>query len=276
VKRFTLLIIAVMVIFATVSILREPTEAQTALAQSQAPSCSFDARTITVSADKAAIADGRSGPGEQESFGDCYVSTEVRANPDAKITDASASCQFILVVAPGPYFEAESRHVGNCDGVGLFTSVNLPPAGGTVGKSAPNVTSDVSAWWDIRIIGNDVIHLPIYLAYQQMQIGYDFDCINWANTQHWQWGDDWWGISFQTYGEWYSHPVWPCWEYYAYNYVHFHSDGFPNSASPDADAWVQPALRAVGNGWVGCEFWDASGGYWEGYNLHNHYYCNPI
>jgi len=44
-----------------------------------------------------------------------------------------------------------------------------------------------SPWRDARIIGQEVFHLPVYLAYQQMQIGYSGGYVQWASTQHWQW-----------------------------------------------------------------------------------------
>ena len=99
-----------------------------------------------------------------------------------------------------------------------------------------------------------------YSANQKMKIWYDYDCIYWTETSHdWLvWAQPWWW-SYQQNGEWYSHPEYPCWEYYAYNYVHFHYYGLPET--PDGDVWVQPALRAVGNGWIGSEFWWAFDGY---------------
>jgi DNA-binding CsgD family transcriptional regulator len=99
--------------------------------QSAARGCVFDARTIALDADKAAIAQGHSGGSKVEYVGNCRLFMEVRASPVSTLSDVDARCQFIVTVVPGSNFSSELRRAGNCDGLGLFSSVGpFPPAAG--------------------------------------------------------------------------------------------------------------------------------------------------
>jgi DNA-binding CsgD family transcriptional regulator len=97
--------------------------------QPAARGCAFDARTITLDADKTAIAQGHTGGSKVEYFGNCRLFAEVRGSPLSTLSDVNSPCQFILTVEPGSNFSSELRRVGNCDGLGLFSSVGpFPPA----------------------------------------------------------------------------------------------------------------------------------------------------
>jgi hypothetical protein len=85
----------------------------------------FQTKTITLSVDKAAIAEGRSGGSVEESIGNCRIFLQVTPNPASKSLDIIAPCQFIMTIAPAGE-RAGGSWVGNCDGVGLFTSGTWP------------------------------------------------------------------------------------------------------------------------------------------------------
>lgn len=109
----------------------------------------------------------------------------------------------------------------------------------------------------------------MWLAFQGMQTWYDFSCLYWHEKDWGHWDDDWWGLEFQTNGSFFTVG---CWEYYAYNYNHFYSCGFPTCFPfPDTDGWAQPAIRALANGDIWCEYWDDYRDPYPGF--HNHYYC---
>jgi hypothetical protein len=58
-----------------------------------------------------------------------------------------------------------------------------------------------------------------------------------------------------------------------YNYVDFHSCGFPTCLSPDVDAHTRALARAYGTGTSVCSFWyDWDGAEWYP-NLHTHTQC---
>jgi len=254
--------------------------------------CGVERKLLRVEVDKRAVAEERSGGKLTHVFASgCGFTAEAKRNKEVPL-NLSTQCSFLVTSVPRSdgTFEVEVVPEGDCEGVGVEVEVWTTVAKGerpTFAATKELLLKDpasgvyllaaaTSPWRDARIIGQEVFHLPVYLAYQQMQIGYSGGYVQWASTQHWQWAGgaiDSMDVVFQTNGEW---PENGWLSYYAYNYVHNYMCGFPSCSAPDVDAWVQPQIRGYGSGSLSCLFWNAWGGNPGFYGIHNHNLCRYI
>lgn len=114
--------------------------------------------------------------------------------------------------------------------------------------------SATTGWKHAKIIGWDILDLPMFWNYVNMRHTYDGSTVSWAETQSAYWTDDWWYLS----GPWLHQILFHNGntQVEGYNSTSLHSDGFPTSAQPDTHAYVQPAVWGYGWGGQSCSFYN--------------------
>ena len=156
--------------------------------------------------------------------------------------------------------------VGSCEGVEFQTDIMLPRPQAKESTATERRGSSVGYQrMQAKMIGHDVLHLPMWITWANIEWYWDDFTVWGGNFPAGNANDSYWYVLFNTNGYGYYTPP----RYEHYHYVHWYSNGFPQSSAPDVEIWAQPTAKAYPWGSKGCSYWFSPGSGWGSYpDLH--------
>ena len=198
---------------------------------------------------------------------DCRFSITARPS---QTNGSETDCQvtYTTVASRPDYVDVAVFTKGSCDGVRVASSVSVAgPAIAAQVASAQSSSRQALA----KIVGHDVLHLPMFWHYSKAYWTYDSDLILSARQEVNRFADEYWHTHNKSSG---SQMNTGNTRFEAWDSVSWHSDGYPSDEFGDVYAESEVQITAEVGGGYACDFeheWTSGAGEYP--NLHFHEQC---
>ena len=177
----------------------------------------------------------------------CQFSIRARL-PLADTSQTDCQVSYTTVESRPNYVDVAVLTKGSCDGVRIYSSVTTPGAT-NVAESASAQSSSRQAL--AKIVGHDVIDLPMFWHYSKAYWSYTSDLILSAQQEVNRFADEYWHTHSTSSGKQMNTGNT---RFRAWDSVSWHSDGYPGDSFPDVYAESRVEIIAEAGGGYACDF----------------------